>query len=119
MNHGAEQLSSFVERWPVTDFGSMTFCETAALVSNLDYVIACDSLIAHLAGALGKTVWVALSYAPDWRWLLDRADTPWYGSMRLYRRRSGRDWRSVFERMAGALIAEFQRGKSIDTPAVS
>ena len=59
--------------------------------------------IAHLAGALGRPVWTALKYVPDWRWLLDRADTPWYPTMRLYRQPAPGDWPGLFAEMAAAL----------------
>lgn len=79
------------------------FPDTAALVSRLDLVVACDSALAHLAGALGKAVWTALPHAPDWRWFLDREDTPWYPTMRLFRQPQPGDWASVFRRMASEL----------------
>jgi hypothetical protein len=64
---------------------------------NLDLVVTADTAIAHLAGALGVPVWLALKYVPDWRWLLDRANSPWYPKMRLFRQRSDGDWRGVFD----------------------
>ena len=75
--------------------------ETAALLSALDLVVTSDTAIAHLAGALGIPVWVALHAMPDWRWLLDRTDSPWYPSMRLFRQRAPGDWPELFERLAG------------------
>jgi hypothetical protein len=77
--------------------------DTAALISNLDLVITCDTSVAHLAGALGGPVWVGLPFAPDWRWLLGRSDSPWYPTMRLFRQQSAGDWKGVFEAMAGEL----------------
>jgi tetratricopeptide (TPR) repeat protein len=74
--------------------------ETAALMSALDLIVTSDTAVAHLAGALGVPVWVALHAMPDWRWLLDRADSPWYPSMRLFRQRSSGDWPELFERLA-------------------
>jgi tetratricopeptide (TPR) repeat protein len=79
------------------------FADTAALVGSLDLIIAIESSMAHLAGALGKPVWVALPYVPDWRWLLDRDDSPWYPTMRLFRQRTPGDWTNVFNRIAAAL----------------
>src|SRR5205085_11428292 len=61
------------------------FMDTAAVMKSLDLVITSDTATAHLAGALGVPVWVALPFAPDWRWLEDRADSPWYPTMRLFR----------------------------------
>src|SRR5262249_50286106 len=63
----------------------------------------------HLAGGLGVPVWVALSYMPDWRWLLDRSDSPWYPTMRLFRQKAAGDWRAVFEAMKTELVAETAR----------
>ncbi len=79
------------------------FADTAAAVSALDLVITVDTAIAHLAGALGIPVWVALPVAPDWRWLLDREDSPWYPTMRLFRQRTWGDWSEVFGRITGEL----------------
>jgi tetratricopeptide (TPR) repeat protein len=69
-----------------------TFVDTAGLISNVDLVISVDTSVAHLAGALGKPVWVLVPFAPDWRWLLDRSDTPWYTAMRLYRQHAPQRW---------------------------
>jgi tetratricopeptide (TPR) repeat protein len=79
------------------------FAETAALTANLDLVIAVDTAVAHLAGALGKAVWVMLPFAPDWRWMLERADSPWYPSMRLFRQTTFGDWDQVVQRVAREL----------------
>jgi hypothetical protein len=76
---------------------------SAAVVANLDLVITCDSSLAHLAGAMGQRVWVALPSTPDWRWLLEREDSPWYPTMRLFRQQRLGDWTDVFARMATAL----------------
>jgi hypothetical protein len=72
--------------------------DTAAIVAGLDLLITVDTAVAHLAGAMGRPVWVILDQASDWRWLVDREDTPWYPTMRLFRRRD--DWPSVFARIA-------------------
>lgn len=74
--------------------------DTAALVTNLDVVITCDTSVAHLAGALGIPVWVALPYAADWRWLLDRNDSPWYPTMRLFRQPSPGEWKTPLSQIA-------------------
>jgi Flp pilus assembly protein TadD len=81
------------------------FADTAALIENLDLVIAVDTAVAHLAGALGKPVWVLLPYNPDWRWMLEREDSPWYPTMRLFRQRNCGHWAGVIERVIQALAA--------------
>jgi tetratricopeptide (TPR) repeat protein len=80
------------------------FAETAALVSCLDLVITVDTSIAHLAGALGCPTWILLPYTPDWRWLLDRDDSPWYPTVRLFRQTETRDYGSVLERVQSELL---------------
>jgi tetratricopeptide (TPR) repeat protein len=87
------------------DFGDALkdFSDTAALVSNLDLVISVDTSVAHLAGALAKPVWVLLPFIPDWRWLLDRADSPWYPTARLFRQDQTRAWDGVIARVHAAL----------------
>ncbi len=81
------------------------FADTAAIISVLDLVISVDTSIAHLAGALGKPVWILLQHAADWRWLLDRHDSPWYPSARLFRQPRLGDWESVVPRVLEALRA--------------
>jgi Flp pilus assembly protein TadD len=85
------------------------FADTAAMVSQLDLVITVDTAIAHLAGAMGKPAWVLLATEQDWRWLLNRNDTPWYPTLRLFRQRTPGDWAEVIGRVAGAL-AEYGPG---------
>jgi tetratricopeptide (TPR) repeat protein len=72
-----------------------TFAQTAALIARLDLVISVDTAVAHLAGALGKPVWVALPFMPDWRWQLERNDSPWYAQARLFRQTTRGDWTGV------------------------
>ncbi|WP_034204550.1 tetratricopeptide repeat protein [Burkholderia cepacia] len=79
------------------------FSETAALVDTLDLVISVDTSVAHLAGALGRPVWVLLPRVPDWRWLLERDDCPWYPFARLFRQARPGDWPAAVERVAAAL----------------
>jgi hypothetical protein len=86
-----------------------TFRDTAAVMQCLDLVITCDSAVAHLAGALGVQVWVALAWLTDWRWLLKREDTPWYPTMRLFRQKERGNWEEVFERI-------FREVQKIATP---
>jgi hypothetical protein len=79
------------------------FADTAALVANLDLVISVDTSVAHLAGALGKPVWLLNRFDTDWRWLTEGEATPWYPTMRIFRQRSGGDWTGVIEEVAQAL----------------
>jgi len=72
------------------------FAETAAVIENLDLIITVDTSVAHLAGAMGKPVWTLLTFAPDWRWLMNRKDCPWYPGMRLFRQKKPGDWDSLF-----------------------
>ena len=94
---------SLMHRLPAPSSRITDFADTAALVETLDLVIAVDTSVAHLAGALGKTVWILLPHAPDWRWMLNRDDTPWYASARLFRQDRAGDWGAVIERVAAAL----------------
>jgi hypothetical protein len=80
------------------------YSDTAALVSQLDLVISVDTSVAHLAGALGKPVWVLLTHAPDWRWLFKGDDSPWYPSARLFRQDKRREWGAVVLRVRQALL---------------
>jgi tetratricopeptide (TPR) repeat protein len=80
------------------------FSDTAALIAHLDLVISVDTAIAHLAGALGKPVWILLTHVPDWRWLLDRDDSPWYPTARLFRQNEAREWDSVIARVRDELL---------------
>ena len=77
--------------------------DTAAVIDQLDLVITVDTAVAHLAGALGKPVWTLLCYNPDWRWLLERADSPWYPTMRLFRQSQPQDWTAAVEHVVQAL----------------
>jgi tetratricopeptide (TPR) repeat protein len=82
------------------------FSDTAALISNLDLVISVDTSVAHLAGAMSKPVWILLPFVPDWRWLLDRDDSPWYPTARLFRQDHTRVWDGVIERVQKALLRQ-------------
>jgi len=79
--------------------------DTAAAIAQLDLVITVDTSVAHLAGALGQTVWVLLAQVPDWRWMYEREDSPWYPSMRLFRQTRAGDWQNVIQRAIEALAA--------------
>ena len=76
------------------------------MISHVDLVVAHESAVAHLAGALGCRVWVPLSTVGDWRWMLERDDSPWYPTMRLFRQTTPGDWDTVFQQMAQALSDE-------------
>ncbi|MFN3326291.1 MAG: tetratricopeptide repeat protein [Bryobacteraceae bacterium] len=80
------------------------FADTAAVIAQLDLVIAVDTSVAHLTGAMGKPAWTLLPFAPDWRWMLDRPDSPWYPSMRLFRQPARGDWESVLDAVRSALL---------------
>jgi tetratricopeptide (TPR) repeat protein/glycosyltransferase involved in cell wall biosynthesis len=104
---------------PIVDlsphFGDLA--DTAAAIAKLDLVITVDTAVAHLAGALGKPVWILLAFSPDWRWLLDREDSPWYPSARLFRQHQRGDWDDMFDRVAqalGALAGAFVPSDSAD-----
>ncbi len=86
-------------RFADMDQGPDAFLDSAAILENCDLVITADTAMAHLAGALGVPAWVALKYVPDWRWFLDRDDSPWWSSLRLFRQRTPGDWASVFAAM--------------------
>ena len=109
---GTEQIAEVSDRFRVVDLDSQIddLVDTAAVMMNLDLVITVDSAPAHLAGALGVPVWVALPFVPDWRWLLKREDSPWYPTMRLFRQTARGDWNGVFERMAECIEIEVEMG---------
>jgi hypothetical protein len=88
----------------LTDFG-----ETAALIENLDLIVTVDTSMGHLAGALGKPVWILIPKAADWRWLLDRDDSPWYPSARLFRQQKPGAWDEPLQRLCAALSQELGR----------
>jgi ADP-heptose:LPS heptosyltransferase len=87
------------------DTGPEALMETTALMCALDLVITSDTSVAHLAGALGVPVWVVLQAIPDWRWLLERSDSPWYPTARLFRQREAGNWPEVFARVTQELAA--------------
>lgn len=105
-----EQLRARTGQVPVEipgepfDDGREAFLDSAAVMSTVDLVITCDTALAHLAGALGRPTWVALKHVPDWRWLLERSDSPWYPSMRLFRQSRRGDWEGVFAAMRAELM---------------
>jgi hypothetical protein len=104
---GLDQIEPNRDNVPITVFPDLaqdgTFHDTASLMQHLDLIITSDTAVAHLAGALGRPVWVLLARNADWRWLIDRPDSPWYPSMRLFRQRTLGDWTIVFEQVVAAL----------------
>ncbi len=107
-----------LERAPPARFANLArfeaelsdFADTAALIANLDLVISVDTAVAHLAASLDKPVWLLLPFAPDWRWMRERADSPWYRSMRLWRQPAPGDWDAVLN----AVTAQLERGWNLD-----
>jgi tetratricopeptide (TPR) repeat protein len=115
---GLDQLATLPAGMTVTRFGDEIednpngFDEMAGLMANLDLLVMSDTGPAHLASALGRPVWMALTRYPDWRWMREREDSPWYPSLRLFRQETQGDWDSVFARIAEALQAEAARGNA-------
>jgi ADP-heptose:LPS heptosyltransferase len=100
---GSEQLAKNPAFRMVNWVADLTNFADAALVDNLDLIISVDTATAHLAAALGKPTWVLLKFSPDWRWGLERSDTPWYPAVRLFRQRTRGDWEGVARDMAAEL----------------
>lgn len=90
---------------PLTNLGEQfdDFTDAAAAIENLDLIISVDTAVLHLAGAMGKPVWALLAFAPDWRWMMQRQDSPWYPTMRLFRQPKWGDWDSLFKNVAHEL----------------
>ena len=117
---GLEQLRDVPFRERIVDLSSEldrgpdAFLDTAAVMADLDLVISSDTSVAHLAGALGRPVWVVLAASPEWRWGLERSDSPWYPTMRLFRQTADRDWTVVVAAIVEALqIFASQRARSV------
>jgi tetratricopeptide (TPR) repeat protein len=114
-NYGLDQLDALLENMrvetlgPDFDAGADAFLDTAAVMANLDLVITSDTSVAHLAGALGRPVWIVLKSNPDWRWRLGREDSPWYPTVRLFRQFRRGDWHPVFDDMAQELARAVYR----------
>jgi tetratricopeptide (TPR) repeat protein len=113
---GSEQVRALADRFAVLELGSQldegtgAFEDTAAVLPQLDLVIAPDTALAHLASGLGVPVWLALPLSADWRWLRQREDSPWYPSMRLFRQQEWGNWDEVFTRIAAALSQRLAQG---------
>ncbi len=101
MGAPAEQVKQLGDRVHLIDLQDeqKDFADTAAIVANLDLVISIDTSVAHLAGAMGKPVWILLYKSADWRWLLDREDSPWYPTARLFRQSTLGNWQDVVARV--------------------
>ena len=114
-NDGVEQLDDIADELTVetlgSDFddGTHAFLDTAAVMSNLDLIITSDTAIAHVAGALGQRVWVLLKQGADWRWGVERSETPWYPTMTLYRQPNPGDWDAVLKTVADDLMSIVQK----------
>ncbi|NTU58115.1 MAG: tetratricopeptide repeat protein [Chlorobiaceae bacterium] len=105
----AVDMETILSRSNISHYGEelKDFTDTAALCELMDVVVSVDTSVAHLGGAMGRPTWVMISYSPDWRWLLDRTDSPWYESVRVYRQESVGDWTSVFEDVRRDLVSLF------------
>jgi hypothetical protein len=115
--HGIDQVDQQAARIPLHVYEHMdeegAFLDTAAMMHSLDLIITSDTAVAHLAGALGRPTWLALSTASDWRWSVERTDSYWYPTMRLFRQRSLGDWSGVFSEMVASLGTSLpRRGRS-------
>ncbi len=109
-----------LERFDDIDAGEDAFIDTAAMMANLDLVVSCDTSVAHLAGALGRPTILLLQAVPEWRWLLEHEDTPWYPTMRLMRQGDGEDWTGPVDRLVAAvrnLMAIKDPPNATSTPA--
>jgi Flp pilus assembly protein TadD len=107
------QLSTLTHN--VTDLGAhiRDFGDTAAIIANLDLVITIDTSVAHLAGALGACTWVMLKYSPDWRWFLERSDSPWYSNTKLFRQPNPGDWAGVAKNVSVELAAVSEKKSKV------
>jgi len=107
------------KEWPILDWMDICedFLDTAALMGNLDLIICVDTAIVHLAGALGKPVWLLNRFESEWRWMIDREDSPWYPTMRIFRQPTMHDWDSVMKTVAFELekLASGQEIKAISS----
>ncbi|MEI7710398.1 MAG: tetratricopeptide repeat-containing glycosyltransferase family protein [Rhodospirillales bacterium] len=105
----SDQTGKYFGRAPLINLGAeiVDYDDTMAIVENLDIVVTVDTSVGHLAAALGRPVWILLATAPDWRWLLERSDTPWYPTVRLFRQTVARQWTDVMQQVADALRERF------------
>ena len=96
------------------DVGQDAFLDTAAVIVNCDLIITSDTAVAHLAGSLGCETWLILKYVPDWRWMLNRPDSPWYPTMTLYRQKTPGNWEDVFTSVEQKLLSKLNEGKKYE-----
>ena len=96
---------AWLNQTPIRDLAPhlSDFADTAAVLGHLDLVISVDTAVAHLAGALGRPIWLLVPFVPEWRWMLAREDSPWYPTMRLFRQAAPGDWDTLMARVAAAL----------------
>ncbi len=115
----ADQTGSYFGRAPLINVGAeiQDYDDTMAIIENLDVVVTVDTSVGHLAAALGRPAWLLLATAPDWRWLLERSDSPWYPTVRLFRQTAHRQWSDVMQRVAAALLERFAPPTTIDAAA--
>ncbi len=124
---GTEQITELDGRFPVSvlqdpgggDEDRRSLLDTAAVMHHLDLVVTPDSAVAHLAGSLGVRLWVALPAVAEWRWMMDRDDSPWYPTMTLFRQSTPGDWDGVFRRMACNLKDEIVGGCRRQTEVIA
>jgi tetratricopeptide (TPR) repeat protein len=107
---GRSPLGARLVRYPELDAGADAFCDTAAILVNIDLLITSDSALAHLGGALGVETWLCLKRSPDWRWMMHGDSTPWYESVRLFRQVAHGDWLALYAQVAAALQSRCARG---------
>ncbi|HIJ84236.1 MAG TPA: hypothetical protein HPQ00_08530, partial [Magnetococcales bacterium] len=105
-----QELAVFSGRPNFIDVSGMLhdFADTAAVLANLDLVLAVDTAVVHLAGAMGRRAWVMLPYVPDWRWMQHRDDSPWYPGLKLFRQQVFGSWAGCLERVVAALRLELE-----------
>ncbi|MHC4762109.1 MAG: glycosyltransferase family protein, partial [Planctomycetota bacterium] len=103
--HGIEQINNWPEDLELINLGQEfeDFTDTAAAIENMDLTISVDTSVIHLAGAMGKNAWALIPYEPDWRWMLNRQDSPWYPTIRLFRQKQHGNWDGVFQHVAEKL----------------